>query len=340
MRGFWNSLERLNSTSINEVLNPVGYSLVPVKNPEGTELSVYNVFDSNGDFVKTSKYPKNEVFYNPSTLRYEIQLPEEDLEYRTKALDTYISACKKIKSNFELVSVHKSAQKVRAISNSVFEYPVVSGLESDLVESYLVLGFNPINSRNGFSLDLVTNRLVCSNGMRIPGSSEKFTIKNLNEDVITTALEKLQEKTDKFKTIGERLAEIQLSEDEAYKYLTIGLKGKLDSDYNPIKLEDQSLDVAEIYSLWKDGQVNGKPSLGWDLASQQHTGFGLIQATTEYYQHISPKVNEKHSLRQNSNAIFNSVMSGYGAKQVNSLMRTVVKTQAEANSLITPLVTF
>lgn len=338
MRGFWNSLQQLNN--LEEVVVPQGYKLTAVTHPSGADTSLYALWDSEGGYVKTEKYTPAQITYDSVLGSYVPVHNAEEIEVKSGLIKNFEDICKQYIPEFELQSIQRYKNNVRLISNDCLKYPVVSGLESDLVASHLVLSFNPLHYTPNYNMDVMVNRLVCSNGMRLPHSTKKFRFNGMTSEAVTKALDNVNARLEKFKTLNSRLAEITVSPEDAYKYLTIGLNGTLDSDNLPVKMEEQRKEIVDIFKLWMNGDLDGKKSLGFDLPTQKHTGFGLLQAATEYHQHISPKEDKNKTQTENSNGVFQSTFSGYGNKQANRLFNTLVKTTEEMRLRIEPLVTF
>ena len=178
--------------------------------------------------------------------------------------------------------------------------------QEDLVEGRLLLT-NYHKQGRGLKVDLMTRRLVCSNGMTVPvrvGGRTITHVSNFDSDRVLQTLESAKTNFQQFREVSEQLTQIPMSVEEA----TLILIKQFGEANKPV--EKQPKIVQTCLKLFKGA---GK---GADLLSAYHTAWGLLQSVTEFYNH--------HSMKRGSIAThLNSLWLGNKAQKQSGFMQTL-----------------
>jgi phage/plasmid-like protein (TIGR03299 family) len=177
----------------------------------------------------------------------------------------------------------------------------------DLTEGYLLLEDSHLNGK-GLSVSLYANRLICTNGMKIPVRTGQRIIAHVgrfNPGRIETILEAARATLHQEKEQMTGLAAVGIDKAEATMQLiaAFGEPGK--------PVEEQPRIVQTCLKLF-NGMGKGSSEL-----SAYNTAYGLLHSVTEYYNH--------HAVKRGTMAQqFQSILSGNRAKQMQKFERQVV----------------
>jgi phage/plasmid-like protein (TIGR03299 family) len=177
----------------------------------------------------------------------------------------------------------------------------------DLTEGYLLLEDSHLNGR-GLSVSIYANRLICTNGMKIPVRAGQRIIAHVgsfNPGRIETILESARATLHEEKETMSNLAAVGIDKAEA----TMQLIAAFGEPGQPV--EEQPRIVQTCLKLF-NGMGKGSNEL-----SAYNTAYGLLHSVTEYYNH--------HAVKRGTMAQqFQSILSGNRAKQMQKFERQVV----------------
>lgn len=177
-------------------------------------------------------------------------------------------------------------------------------LGEDLYDVYLLFRTSHDGSRS-LRADVIPFRFGCFNQDQIATSKSSCTwvarhVSTINEQVkqAQNALGMTEQYISAFQEVNELLAATELTIKQAQNALEASILKRPKREQ-------------VIESIMHNLAVT--PTIP---AEYRNTGYGLLQATTEYFDHIHPR-------RGSGNSLFESIMSGEGAKTRNRLVRYI-----------------
>jgi hypothetical protein len=183
------------------------------------------------------------------------------------------------------------------------DYPAIIDFKGDRTINKLLLS---TSNKNGVStkLDILSYRLVCKNGLKVPTLQNKVTLNHhFAVDKLSESLMDLQDNYAKFEQNLTKFTDLRLSRDEAHLLL-------IKNFGDPHKPIDQQPAIINICLQLFAGQAKGS-----DYLSAYNTAYGLLQAVTEYYNHRTRASNtHAYSLlygakNQQQQKIYNSLLA-------------------------------
>lgn len=313
-RGFWSNITTVASADPGEIVDSLNieqnFRYTPITNPvTKSDTGFYNVFDASGNPLRMEKQHKE-------TKDIHIDL--------SKAIENLIKLVTPYYPDFTIEKTSVNGSKVQLISNAIFQYPVLDTLNADIVEAHLVFSFDYF--RGNYKVNLLTNRLVCSNGMRINTKERQFDINTVSDSKIQLLFKYITNKLQTFQQLNGELAKIKLNEDEAWLYLTNAYKGKFEKGVPLAAPLQTNIDLVNTYNLYKEGHLNSLPSLGSDLVTHKETAYGLIQSTIEYQSYFTNN-SKKETVQQASNKRLQTIL---GNTCANRLLTSMVTTSDQS----------
>lgn len=177
----------------------------------------------------------------------------------------------------------------------------------DITEGYLLLKDSHLNGK-GLSVSLFLNRMVCTNGLHSAVREGRQVISHIGEfnkarvsGIFDAALATIQEKQQQ----ADALAAVQMTREEAVVHLITAF-GVADKP-----VEDQPKLIQTVLALF-DGQAQGS-----EYMSAYKTAYGLLQATTEYFNWHAPA-------RGTNQSQFQSILSGSRGSKMGQFERQLV----------------
>lgn len=181
---------------------------------------------------------------------------------------------------------------------------------TDEINWWLILRNSHINGK-GMDVSLYSDRLVCTNGMRSVIRDNRKVITHVgefNHDRVTNILKTAIRTIHQQETELETLAKQSITKEEAVALIlsAYGEAGK--------SVEDQPPVVQTILRLFNGG------GLGSDMLTAYNTAYGLLQATTEYFNwHM-----------KNTSGAFASILDGSRASSMNKMREQLVGVYARS----------
>jgi len=191
-----------------------------------------------------------------------------------EVVNSFISFCEKSQLTMERLGSLDSGRIIFAVAKTDQSF-VLPG--DDIIEGKLLLT-NSHKSGRGARVDLMAPRLVCANQLVLPVKVAGQVIAHTStysEVRVTKILESAKTGFDKFKEDAEFLSQTSLDMPAAHA-LVIKILGDKEK-----KLEEQPKAVQEVLDLYCGAAI------GSELLSSYQTAWGLVNSTTEYYNHHS-----------------------------------------------------
>ena len=160
--------------------------------------------------------------------------------------------------------------------------PAISIMGQDLIKRYLLVhtGFDGATANN---FRLVSERVVCHNTLTMAMGENTTSISvahntEVDEDEVMAHLGLIQSGLDRFEDEVNQLAEFQVDLEQAVAFFAT-LLGKEGVTVNDDGKVEYSNNFKKMFSLYEAGT-------GQELRSSHHTAWGLVNAVTEYQDHV------------------------------------------------------
>lgn len=232
---------------------------------------------------RSLKMPERDVLYRSDTMAplsvvsdgYRVVQPKEVLEF-------FRGLCLKNGFRLETAGVLQNGQKYWALAKTPQEFALYG---QDVVQGHVLLTTS-CDGTLATTAKHTSVRVVCANTLRMAmAKGQGIKVRHSSEFNATRVqmdLGILDKNFDEFQTNAVALAQAKIGQDDAVEILRGGLAPETDPEWvrkNGVRAMPDGMAAARILNLWNSGAIGGT------LRSANGTAWGLVNATTQYYDH-------------------------------------------------------